>query len=273
MLAIANFADLEGKCFPSVRTIAEWSECCLRTARNRLRALEGLGHIAVAERPARKDGGKTSNEITILGMADWLAATKSATPTAKSAGGSKRKGGRQDLPGEGRQDLPMPPVQDLPTPPANTLPGKEPLLNLHSNDIPQTPKGAINDCVASLNQAKATLQLASDWMPDGVSFADGVFTVVGKERASMLIDFDGDEKALDLAIKLAASKINHGSRQSPVVVLRRVVQAKALERHERAANYAKSVASNATKPKWSAPKPEDRIVRDAAGNAIGYRNF
>lgn len=62
---LARFADHDGVAWPSVARLAELCSCSDRTVRYALTRLKDVGAVEVRER-RRDDGGKTSNEYTIL---------------------------------------------------------------------------------------------------------------------------------------------------------------------------------------------------------------
>jgi DNA-binding MarR family transcriptional regulator len=65
LLALANYADEDGACFPSQARLAEDACLSLRTVVTLLAALEERGLIA-RERRTRRDGTRTSDAITLL---------------------------------------------------------------------------------------------------------------------------------------------------------------------------------------------------------------
>jgi DNA-binding transcriptional ArsR family regulator len=64
LLAISNYADENGKCWPSQARLAEDIEASEDTVRRALEKLESLGLIT-RERRSRKDGSRTSDYITL----------------------------------------------------------------------------------------------------------------------------------------------------------------------------------------------------------------
>lgn len=85
LLALADNADDEGKCWPSVKLLAEKCTLSPRAVRALLVDLEQLGHIRI-ERRFRKDGSQTSNLYFIL-------------PSAPPANDPAPGGGISSLPG------------------------------------------------------------------------------------------------------------------------------------------------------------------------------
>lgn len=65
LLALANYADAEGRCFPGQESIAKKAACSDRTVRTVLADLEDRG-IIVREERRRKDGYRTSDDILIV---------------------------------------------------------------------------------------------------------------------------------------------------------------------------------------------------------------
>ena len=67
LLAIANYADEEGICWPSRETLADDSEQSVDSVDRHIKELETAGFIKRAKRPGRRaDGGAQSKLITIL---------------------------------------------------------------------------------------------------------------------------------------------------------------------------------------------------------------
>lgn len=62
LLALANFADDEGYCFPSQKTLADITECGERSIRRYLDHLEEMGVLRRVRRH-RSDGSKTSDGV------------------------------------------------------------------------------------------------------------------------------------------------------------------------------------------------------------------
>lgn len=64
LLALADFADENGRCWPSVRSLCRMTKLCERTIRSCLSELEAAGLITRARR-VREDGGHSSNEYLL----------------------------------------------------------------------------------------------------------------------------------------------------------------------------------------------------------------
>lgn len=88
LLALADYADDDGRSFPRVKTLAEKTSLSVRTVRDRLRKLEELGYLVTSSQE-RLDGSQMSNEYTLVGL----------YPPADLAGGggAQLPGGRQTL--------------------------------------------------------------------------------------------------------------------------------------------------------------------------------
>lgn len=81
--AIARHANWDtGVCFPSLREIARMAKCSIPTARRHLHKLRDDGFVALGA-GRRNDGGQSSNTITLVGYADWIAAVRSGGIVAK----------------------------------------------------------------------------------------------------------------------------------------------------------------------------------------------
>jgi SOS-response transcriptional repressor LexA len=66
LLAIANYADEDGVCWPSRETLAEDSEQSVDSVDRHIKELETSGFIKRSSRPGRRaDGGEQSKLITI----------------------------------------------------------------------------------------------------------------------------------------------------------------------------------------------------------------
>lgn len=86
LLALADAANDEGACWPSVETIGRKAGCAVSTARGILAELEAEGILTREVRRRKGDGGQTSNMITL--MIDKLSDLGTETPPAgNSAGG------------------------------------------------------------------------------------------------------------------------------------------------------------------------------------------
>lgn len=100
LIVIANYADADGFCWPSQKTVAKQAACSERTVRNVLSDLEDAGIIARTER-RRPDRTFTTDGISLQ-----------MKPAAKSAGGVHRQDTPTAEPADGRicqrQDLPNP---------------------------------------------------------------------------------------------------------------------------------------------------------------------
>lgn len=83
LVAIANYADEDGRCWPSQHALAADTSLSERSIRNAIHALEELGILRRVER-RRQDGSRTSDVIQIVAFE-----TDDAQP-AKSAGGLEK---------------------------------------------------------------------------------------------------------------------------------------------------------------------------------------
>lgn len=64
LLALADYADDNGRCWPSQETMTAKTSLSVRSIRTHLRALEAEGLIVTTHR-SRPDGGRSSNEYTL----------------------------------------------------------------------------------------------------------------------------------------------------------------------------------------------------------------
>ena len=71
LVAIADFADAEGRAFPGVDTIATMTGQDERSVRRHIDALEKAGYLRSAER-RRQDGSRTTDDLWLLAPADAL---------------------------------------------------------------------------------------------------------------------------------------------------------------------------------------------------------
>ena len=114
LVALANHADAEGRCFPSQKRLAFMTGQSIRAVRDHLAALEEAGLITRVETRRESDGGRTSDTIFLNAPPDVLDPSRGAddggdpdrvpvkrprpTPPAESAGAP-----RQNLPGKKHQ--------------------------------------------------------------------------------------------------------------------------------------------------------------------------
>ena len=56
LIALANYADEEGFCYPSITRLCEVTECCEKAVRNAIKHLEAIGLLRKGKRRRRKDG-------------------------------------------------------------------------------------------------------------------------------------------------------------------------------------------------------------------------
>ena len=127
LVALANHADAEGRCFPSQKRLAFMTGQSVRAVRDHLAALEEAGLITRVETRRESDGGRTSDTIFLNAPPDVLDPSRGADdggdpdrvpvkrprpiPPAESAGAP-------------RQNLPTPPAESAGAPRQN-LPGKK----------------------------------------------------------------------------------------------------------------------------------------------------
>lgn len=64
LLALADYADDSGRCWPSQETMTAKTSLSVRSIRTQLRALEAQGLIVTTQRK-RPDGGRSSNEYVL----------------------------------------------------------------------------------------------------------------------------------------------------------------------------------------------------------------
>lgn len=83
LLALADSANDEGACWPSVETIGRKAGCAVSTARGILAELEAEGILAREERWRSRDGGQSSNMITL--KIDKLAELAIDTPPTRNS--------------------------------------------------------------------------------------------------------------------------------------------------------------------------------------------
>lgn len=100
LLALADFADDEWNCWPSLATLVDKTSLSERAVRSSIRTLEDLGLVATASR-TRPNGSTTSNVYTL-------------------------SGGGHDVPGEGARRAGGPSPETTPPEPSLNPQGKEP---------------------------------------------------------------------------------------------------------------------------------------------------
>ena len=82
LMMLANYADAEGRCFPSQETLASDSECNVRSVARWLSILERMGLI-VREHRRRDDGYRTSDSIRMT-FSDAILSPDTKSPDNKS---------------------------------------------------------------------------------------------------------------------------------------------------------------------------------------------
>lgn len=84
LLAVANYADEEGICWPSQEQLAEDTELSRHSIMRAIDHLEGLGFLS-RERRHRKDGSRTSDLIMLDLSSTWLCSTEQRSNEQRSA--------------------------------------------------------------------------------------------------------------------------------------------------------------------------------------------
>lgn len=123
--------------------------------------------------------------------------------------------------------------------------------------------------------AAANVQQVANWSTafadphggeDVTIMADGEIVLSNGTRQRWLSEFDGDERALRLALTQAAGSVQPNSRQPLKLQIERVLARIAGERHDRDKRYASAARANARKggkPSPSAASDEyERMARD-----------
>lgn len=90
LVALANYADSQGWCYPSQETLAKRTSQDERTVRDHLKALEEEGLIAREPR-RRKDGKRTSDGFTLVGFIAVEGAVEEAEATPAGGRAVNRK--------------------------------------------------------------------------------------------------------------------------------------------------------------------------------------
>lgn len=114
LLALADSANDEGVCWPSMETLARKAGCGVSTARKALQALEGDGYLV---REARGEGGRQRSNRYHLDVAKIEGAQIERPPKSSGTGRSNRGGGpaqieRQNPKRESPEEPPLPPEGD-----------------------------------------------------------------------------------------------------------------------------------------------------------------
>lgn len=94
LLMLANYADSDGRCFPSYDRLAQDCDCSRRSVINWIDRLEQRG-LLTKEVRRRKDGTQTSNYITLQQSAGGAPGEEyqSASGTVQGAGDSRQSAG------------------------------------------------------------------------------------------------------------------------------------------------------------------------------------
>lgn len=99
LVALAEFADIDGICRPGQKLVAEMTEMGYSTVRKHLKDLEKDCELIERTERYRKDGGQSSYEYRLVAPAERLRPRPPAreTPRQKSAGGvtESERGGAQ----------------------------------------------------------------------------------------------------------------------------------------------------------------------------------
>ena len=191
LVALAEFADETGFCFPSQPTLASMTEIKERTVRAHLKLLESKGFIAREHR--RVDGGRwTSDGYMLLAEAEQLKppAAKSAArhqrqilPEAKSASGEKLHDGRQNPPAAKSAAKP-------------SVESDEPSVEPSKEDIPARAEGDPPDWIP-LDSWKRWIQHRKEIKHVvTVSQAEAQFRVLEKFRARGMLPEDVIEQSI-----------------------------------------------------------------------------
>lgn len=155
--ALVRFADWRtGVAYPKYNTLAELAKCSRRTVQRRLRQMNG-DLITLDERFDEQGSGRqTSNEITLVGYADWFAAVsaggivrkpkklkKRRTPPGQSDQGAEASAGATP-PGQVDQGDPLDtlstgPGHQVSTPPGQLVSTLEPSLNPSPDQVSPPP--------------------------------------------------------------------------------------------------------------------------------------
>lgn len=236
-----------------------------------------LGQLLISGKITRHEDGYGNDRV------EHERAIAQAEADRKFAASAEGKSSRQTHSRQRGQDCSTPVattrvtqgVTPLATPPVegknhqqNQYPFIEPESEPYS---PPTPKGEFEDAlrcdaviVQQIHALKTTAAAMAASQPKakptnrgpmptfnagcvpGITFANGRFALDGEQQAFWLERFDGDQRALTLAIDNAAANHNPGSRLPPEATLSRTLTRIALDRHQRAKNYERAVAANAS---------------------------
>lgn len=86
-IALCSFADAQGECWPSYKTIADRAKCKARTCIRHIQALQKLGFISVKRRPIT-NGDNESNVYRIIELPSVTADSRgSVTPDSRVVSG------------------------------------------------------------------------------------------------------------------------------------------------------------------------------------------
>lgn len=144
LVALADFADAEGRAFPGADTIATMTGQDERSVRRHIDALEKSGHIKCVER-RRKDGSRTTDEVWLQAPAEVL------KPHVIATGQSVRKSTGQNARLPDQPDTLTAPTgqsvhtnrSNCPGQPGNLSGRTEPSLNHQEEPSPEPPPPAL----------------------------------------------------------------------------------------------------------------------------------
>lgn len=128
LLKLADNANDEGACWPSLETIADHTELSRRTVQDHLTRLEGMGLIAVEERKA--GSGATLSNLYRLSVPARAGKQKGEGAPAAPQGAPGARADAPDAPG--RVQLPAP---------AKDEPSSEPTIEPHTDALARASEG------------------------------------------------------------------------------------------------------------------------------------
>jgi DNA-binding transcriptional regulator YhcF (GntR family) len=250
LLALADYADQDGCCFPSQDTLAKRGMCSIDTIGRVLKRLVGAGMVERSKRYAAT-GNRTSDTYRLI-----------LDHTTSSALNRNLRSSDQPT---------RPQIADQSTP--------------HSYAA-TTPQSCGVHIEPSLNLKKITSAKPNSENqkpicdPLGVVYENGSITMDAGNTEFWLIQFDGDRKGLELALIQAASYVQPNSQTRPMAAQVGAQLARAVaSRRDQDRRYAAGVNARASAPKvdrsnrpgWAVEKDEKLAATKKwlAENSVG----
>lgn len=255
LIALADFADEIGQCWPAQATLAERAECSIDTVQRKLKRLKSL--VSVTQRNTA--GGRSSNVY----MLHISGCAQAETSTARTPNRKLRLGAQtanEPTAQTAKPPEPKPQSFAVPKPQHSAVTGtviepSEPSIS------PLPPKGGVTNWKTAF---------ADPDLKCGVERAvDGSIHLVSGTRQFWLDQFGGDEARLDLALIETSGRVQPNSATSIKLQVERALARIAGEKHDKDQRYAAAVkAKPAPAAAGASPPQTARAARSAEFRAL-----